>query len=321
MGMATELRAALLRLLGLALLAASLALAWSQAPERPVQTLVERWSLPGSRFVEIEGGVAHLCDEGPTSDPQPLLLLHGLGGSLHDWAGWAEALHRTQRVIRIDLPGNGLSDGPADGDYASARQARWVLKVLDQMGVREVRAVGHGLGGDVAAQLALQAPTRVRRLMLVAAARPSADALPPALRLASRVPWPQWAVSWLLPRALVADTLRAFYADPAQVTPAQVDRRQELLQRSGNRWALLQQWRQLPPEEDRQAAFAQLKLPVLLLWGTADRLLPPAQALALQARIPGSRLQMLDGVGHLPQEEAPAASLALVLPFIEGTGR
>ncbi|WP_157267685.1 alpha/beta fold hydrolase [Azohydromonas aeria] len=312
-------KAALTRLVGLSLLALALLLAWSRAPERPAASLVERWAQRPSQFVELPGGlVFHIRDEGPESDAQPLVLLHGLGGSLHDWDDWAAALRRTHRVIRVDLPGSGLTDAAPGDDYRPGTDARWVLALLEQRGVKAMRLVGQGRGGEVAAQMALLVPSRVQRLLLVAGAPQRDQALPAPLRWALRFPWPRWFVSGWLPRTLVDNVLRRLYGDPSLVTAAQVDRRQELLQREGNRWALLQQWRQLLNESQGTVQLARLDLPVMLLWGTADRVAPISQARVLQSWIEGSALLQVDGAGHLPQEEAPARSLAAAQPFIEG---
>lgn len=312
------IRAVLVRMAGVALLLTSLLVAVSHAPERPPQTLMERWGAAPSRFMEVDERVLHLRDEGPLLDPQPLVLLHGLGGSLHDWEGWTRALRNTHRVIRIDLPGNGLSDPAREGNYRSEADARRVLALLDQLGVERMRLVGHGHGGEVAAQMALQAPRRVARLLLVSSAPQDAESLPLPLRVLPSLPLPQWLVSSMLPRLLVSSTLDWLYAPGVKVTAARVDRRQELLQREGNRWALLQQWRQRPGEQESEETFSRLKVPVLLLWGNEDSLTPLAQAQSLRGKIPGSRLLMLSGVGHLPQEEAPARSLAAVQPFLDG---
>ncbi|WP_043459346.1 alpha/beta fold hydrolase [Azohydromonas australica] len=312
------IRAVLVRMAGVALLATSLLVAVSHAPERPPQTLVERWGAAPSRFMEVDERVLHLRDEGPLLDPQPLVMLHGLGGSLHDWEEWSRALRNTHRVIRIDLPGNGLSDPAREGNYRSEADARRVLALLSQLGVERMRLVGHGHGGEVAAQMALQAPRRVTRLLLVSSAPQDPETLPLPLRVLPSLPLPQWLVTSMLPRLLVSSTLDWLYAPGAKVTAARVDRRQELLQREGNRWALLEQWRQRPSEQESQEMFSRLKLPVLLLWGNEDSLTPLAEAQALRSKIPGSRLLLLSGVGHLPQEEAPARSLAAVQPFLEG---
>jgi len=82
---------------------AGVAMSW--APDRPVDTLTARWAPAPSQFVQVMGMNAHLRDEGPRDDPQPIVLLHGTSASLHTWDGWTEALKGQRRVIRMDLPG------------------------------------------------------------------------------------------------------------------------------------------------------------------------------------------------------------------------
>lgn len=312
-----DLRASLLRLLGLALMALAAAAAWWHTPPQPAQSLVERWGMPPSQFEEVAGRIVHLRDEGPRDDAEPLVLLHGLGGSLHDWEPWTAALRGTHRVIRLDLPGSGLSSAAAEGDYRVETDARAVLALLDHLHVQRFRLIAQGRGAGVAAHVALLAPQRATRLLLLAGAPVPMENIPPAPRLAAALPWPAVLVNGLMPRPLLAEVLRSLYAHPSQLSDAQIDRRRDLLLSEGNRWALLQQWRQRPSGDEASAAFRQLRLPVLLLWGAQDQLTPPALGEALQAAIPGSRLQLLDGVGHVPQEEAPEQSLAAVLPFME----
>ena len=312
-----DLRAVLLRLLGLALIALAAAAAWWRMPPQPAETLVERWGMPPSQFESVSGRIVHLRDEGPRQDTEPLVLLHGLGGSLHDWEPWTAALRATHRVIRLDLPGSGLSSPAAGDDYRVETDARAVLALLDHLNVQRFRLVAQGRGGAVAAHVALLAPQRATRLLLLAGAPTPRENVPQSLRLAAALPWPAVLVNGLMPRPLLVEVLRGLYADPAQLSEAQINRRRDLLLSEGNRWALLRQWRQMPAGGEASAPFKQLRLPVLLLWGAQDRLTPPALGEALREAIPGSRLQLLDGVGHMPQEEAPGQSLAAVQPFIE----
>src|SRR5512137_513167 len=92
-----------------AVAAGGLALTWE--PDRPVEALRARWAGPPSRFMDVEGQPVHYRDEGPRDDPAPIVLLHGTSASLHTWDGWAAALRGERRVVRMDLPGFGLT-GP-----------------------------------------------------------------------------------------------------------------------------------------------------------------------------------------------------------------
>ena len=141
--------------------AAGLALSW--APDRSAQSLQARWASAPSQFVLLQGMQVHLRDEGPRDDPEPLVLIHGTSASLHTWDGWTEALKGQRRVIRMDLPGFGLTGPAPDGDYRMSRYADFVAALLDQLGVRRAVLAGNSLGGGVAWRLSLihiSEPTR-----------------------------------------------------------------------------------------------------------------------------------------------------------------
>ena len=93
------------------LVAGGLAVTASWAPDRPVASLKARWAAAPSQFVRIGGMDVHLRDEGPREDPLPIVLVHGTSASLHTWDGWVAALKDQRRVIRVDLPGFGLTLG------------------------------------------------------------------------------------------------------------------------------------------------------------------------------------------------------------------
>lgn len=308
--------ARLLKLFGLLLMLTALALSLSRAPDRPVESLVARWAPPPSDFLDLDGQLVHYRDEGPRADPLPLVLLHGTSASLHTWEGWAAALRGQRRVITLDLPGFGLTGPTAEADYRPEADARFVLRVLDRLGVRRFVAGGNSLGGEVAWQMAALAPARVDRLVLVDATgfRFESEAVPIAWRLAL-VPGIGKAMEWVLPRETVVASLRSAYADPARVTAARVDRYFELTLRAGNRRALVQRLRQVDHGRDA-ARIATLRQPTLILWGGRDRLIPPENARRFQAAIPGSTLVMLDDLGHVPQEEDPARTVVPVKAFL-----
>ena len=313
--------ARLLRLFGLLLMLSAAAIALSRAPDVPVQALVARGGLPPSEFIDVKGQLVHLRDEGPRNDPTPLLLLHGTGASLHTWEGWAAALKGKKRVIRIDLPGFGLT-GPFAGQYASDdyrgdSYARFVLDLLDALDVPRASIGGNSLGGEVAWRAVVMAPQRFDKLILVDASGYAfaPDELPLGFRVA-RVPLLNRIGETLLPRALVAATLRSVYGDPARVSDELVERYFEMTLREGNRHALGQRLQQLELGEHAER-IKGLALPTLVLWGGRDRLIPPINAQRFAADIHGAKLLLFDNLGHVPQEEDPARTAAAVLEFLE----
>ena len=320
-----------LRLIGLLMIATALLLAISRAPDVPVGGLVERYAPPPSDFVEHRGMVVHLRDEGPRDDPQPIVLLHGTGASLHTWEGWARELRHQRRVLRLDLPGFGLT-GPFTGefdpdDYRGDTYARFLLGLLAQLGLQQAVLAGNSLGGEIAWRAATlpaaagtaaqgHTPVRITRLVLVDASglEFQPEEVPPAFLLA-RLPVLRDIGRSVLPRELVATSVASVYGDPSRVTQDLVDRYWHMALREGNRRALALRLQQLEPglAADR---LARIDVPTLILWGERDRLIPPAVGEELQRRIPGSQRVLLPGLGHVPQEEDPAASLAPVRRFL-----
>jgi len=305
-----------LRMLGVLLIMSAIAMSLSRAPDRPVETLVARWGLPPSTFLDLGGQLVHLRDVGPRGDPQPIVLLHGTSDSLHTWEPWVQGLQAQRRVVTLDLPGFGLTGPRADGDYRGDADARFVLRVLDALQLQRVVLGGNSLGGEVAWRLATLAPERVDRLILVDASGLPGEgqAVPLGWRIA-QAPGLGWLLEAMLPRALVVQALVEVYADPDKITDALVDRYYELTLREGNRHALIERLRQYHRAADA-GRVATIRQPTLILWGAQDRLIPPATAREFQRRIAGSTLRLFDGVGHVPQEEDPARTLAAVKAFL-----
>ena len=308
------------RLLGALLILSALVLALSRAPEVPAEGLVARWAPPPSDFITVRGMVVHVRDEGPRNDPEPIVLLHGTSASLHTWDGWTQVLKRQRRVVRFDLPGFGLT-GPFAGeysadDYRGDTYARFVLDVMDAMKLPRAVLGGNSLGGEIAWRSASLAPDRVTKLVLVDATglEFTPESVPLGFLLA-RLPVFSTLSESILPRELVAASVVSVYGDPAKVTPELVDRYYQLTLREGNRRALSQRLRQLEPGA-AASRLAQLTQPTLILWGGRDRLVPPAVGVELQKRIAGSQRLVFDPLGHVPQEEDPAATVRPVQAFL-----
>ncbi|MBK7261693.1 MAG: alpha/beta hydrolase [Rubrivivax sp.] len=310
----------IIRIVGILMMLTALALAMSRAPDRPVETLVARWAPPPSDFIEVKGQLVHLRDEGPRDDSTPIVLLHGTSASLHTWEGWAHVLKTERRVITLDLPGFGLT-GPFAGQYAADdyhgdTYARFIVDVLDTLKLQRVVLGGNSLGGEIAWRLATLAPARVGRLILVDAAGPAftPESVPIGFIFA-RLPGLRWISEYVLPRELVAQSVANVYGDPSRLSSAVVDRYFELALREGNRRALGLRLQQMDMGADA-GRIAGVTQPTLILWGGRDRLIPPSVARVFEQQIKGSRLVVLPGLGHMPQEEDPVRSLQPVQAFI-----
>jgi pimeloyl-ACP methyl ester carboxylesterase len=298
-------------------LAAGGLVAYHWAPDRPVAELAARWAPPPSQFVPIDGLQVHVRDEGPRDDPMPVVLLHGTSASLHTWDGWTAALLPRHRVVRFDLPGFGLTGPALHDDYRMESYVEFVTAALDALGIEQCVIAGNSFGGWIAWETALAHPDRIKGLVLVdAAGYPlQSESVPIGFRLAS-MPVLNRLMESVLPRGVVASSLRNTYGDPALVTPELADRYYELTLREGNRGALAKRFAagRGTTEPERVKS---LRVPTLIIWGDRDRLIPPVYAERFHRDIAGSQLIMFPGLGHVPHEEAPAATAAAFLVFLD----
>jgi len=303
---------------GVALLAAAVGgfAAWHWQSDRPVAALAERWAQPPSDFIALEGMRVHYRDEGPANDPEPILLLHGTSDSLHAWDGWTAALTPTRRVIRLDLPGFGLTGPPDDFDLTTERYMAVLTGLLDARGVARAVVAGNSFGGRLAWTLALRAPERVSRLILIAPSGVAAEPteVPAGFALAG-MPGVREAMRHVLPRFLIRMSLESVYGDPSRVTEAEVDRFFEITLREGNRDALIGRYRMSDAAPDA-ARLGEVAQPTLLIWGAEDRLIPPSAADRFAQVMPNAEAAVLPGLGHVPMTEDPAATVAAAKAFL-----
>jgi pimeloyl-ACP methyl ester carboxylesterase len=285
---------------------------WLWTPDKPRAALEARWAAPPSRFVEVDGARLHVRDTGPR-DAQAVLLLHGFGSSLHTWDDWAPILEASFRVVRLDLPGFGLTGAEPRGDYSDTRAVALLAGLLDALGIRQADVVGSSMGGRIAWRFAADQPDRVRRLVLMAPdgfASAGFDYDRPA-----GVPLMMRALPWTLPMPLLKGGIAPAYADQAALTDAALERYRDMMLAPGVRQAIL----------DRMATHAlarpepflrRIEAPVLLLWGAQDRMVPASHAADYERALTHHRTVVLPSLGHVPMEEDPARSAAVVMEFL-----
>lgn len=278
--------------------------------------LKPKWGAPPSVFITVNGMSVHMRDEGPRDDPNPIVLLHGTSSSLHTWEGWTQTLKEQRRIIRIDLPGFGLTGPFPNDNYTMDHYVTFLGNFLDAMDIQHCVLAGNSFGGAIAWHTALKQPLRINKLILVDAVgypdRPKS--LPIGFRIA-KIPVLNKVMEYTLPRKMVESSVRNVYADPSKVTPELVDRYYDLTLRSGNRHALLQRFRQSPSGDDSQR-IKSITQPTLIMWGQKDQLIPVAYADQFHKDIRESQLVKFENLGHVPQEEDPKKSVAVVKIFL-----
>lgn len=291
---------------------------WSTwAPDRQLGELVARWAPPPSSFVELDGMQVHVRDTGPRDDPMPIVLLHGMASSLHTWEGWQQELQLERRVISVDLPGFGLTGPSPQGEYRIEAYTRFVLRLLDTLGVKRVILAGNALGGEIAWQTAVLAPDRVRKLILVDAdGYPLSPLSQPIAFQISGARGLRWIAERILPRSIIESSVRDVFGNPAKVTQERIDRYFELALRVGNRGALFQRMDQ-SESGAQQALIHRIKQPTLVLWGGRDGMVPVVLADRFCQDIPRCEKVVFPELGHIPQEEDPQRTLVPVKAFLD----
>lgn len=145
----------------------ALASFWLWAPDKPRASLEAKYLAAPGDMLDVAGVGLHVRDSGPKDAPA-IIMLHGFGSSLHTWEGWARALEQDYRVIRLDLPGSGLSGPDPTGDYTDARTTEILLALMNRLGLARASLAGNSIGGRIAWRFAATHPERVIKLVLVA---------------------------------------------------------------------------------------------------------------------------------------------------------
>lgn len=285
---------------------------WLYDPDKPRTALEAQYARAPSQFVEVAGLRMHLRDTGPREAPA-LLLLHGFGASLHTWEAWAGMLEGSYRVIRIDLPGFGLTGVDPGGDYSDARAIAVLVALLDRLGLARVTVVGNSMGGRIAWRFAAAQPARVETLVLIA---PDGFASPGvAYDTPVVLPTMMRVLPYTLPMVMLRSTLDPSYAEPRRLSDAVAERYRDMMLAPGVRRAILARLEQhvLP---DPVPMLNGLTMPVLVMWGARDNLIPVANAQDYLAAIPHAALATLPTLGHVPFEEDPGLALPPLLAFL-----
>jgi pimeloyl-ACP methyl ester carboxylesterase len=275
-----------------------------------------------TRTVQVHGRAVSYAEAGAG---QLLLLIHGMAGTAENWKSVIEPLALRHSVIAPDFPGHGLSE-PGGGDYSLGSLASGLRDLLLTLGHERATLVGHSLGGGVALQFTYQFPEMVERLVLVssgglgpdvspilrAAALPGADLFISATagigQRAGSLVGRGLGVLGLRPNADVAEVARGY------ASLAHPERRKAFL-------ATLRSV--VGTEGQRVAALDRLylaeALPLQIIWGDSDPIIPVEHAEEAHRELPSSRLEIFEGVGHVPQLECPGRFIATLERFLEET--
>lgn len=300
------------------LLCATLAL-WT--PDTSPQTMKQKYGGEPSQFVELANGdVVHYRDQGLRSGPV-LVLVHGTSASLHTWEPLIEALKDQFRLISYDLPGHGLSGPTKSRDYSSVAMVQSTWNLMSHLNIDSATLVGNSLGGSIAWRAALDDPSRVKSLVLLApsgAPRVSVAQSNIGFKILG-TPLGQALMKKITPRFIIKKSLLQTVVNPQIVDETSIDRYWELLRMQGNRQAMIDLANTPRPSEDWRR-LPEIKSSALVIWGKQDGVLPSDMADTFSNGLVSANLHILDGVGHLPMEEATAEVVALIQEFCQKFG-
>jgi len=283
----------------------------------PVRELTDKYASEPSSFARVGGMPVHYRDEGNPADSVPLVLLHGTGASLHTFDPWVKVLKQKRRVIRMDLPGFGLTGPFPDRDYSTDHYVEFLGEFLADMKIGKCILAGNSLGGQIAWRFTAKNPELVKKLVLIdAAGYPrNVKSEPIAFKIAG-IPILNKILTFITPRFVVRASVENVYADRTKVSEALVDRYFELSLREGNRQALVDRIRSFQDPEPVEL-IRGITQPTLVLWGENDLLIPLETAQKFHRDLPNDTLVILPGTGHVPMEESPGESLAPLLHFLD----
>lgn len=296
-----------------------------RTPDTDRDAMIARYGGGESRFLTLSSGaVVHVRDTGGSEGQPQMILLHGSNASLHTWEPLVARLRSDWRIVRIDLPGHGLTGATPTGRYDTEEYIATVDEVATAMGMPRFILGGNSMGGGVSWRYALHHPQRVQALLLLDAGGmpPPASEPPPPSNLGFRLmrtPVGRWLGMSITPRSIIEQSLRQSVSNQAIVTDTAITRYWELLRFPGNRQATMVRFAR-GWDNDRAGELGQIRVPALVLWGREDRLIPVSVAQRFAERLPNDEVVILPGIGHLPMEEAPDETAAAIRRFLGAHG-
>ncbi|MBJ6751668.1 alpha/beta fold hydrolase [Geomonas anaerohicana] len=259
------------------------------------------------------------------SGPSKVILVHGLAARSETWSDLVPLFSAERYTLYLlDLLGSGASSKPETADYSIRGHSMRLLDFLNQLELKQVTLVGHSLGGAVVLLTAVEAMLRnaddLLSAMVIMAGPGYIQRLPLMAEIFENRLAAALFVALYAPDIWIKTGLKMAYYDHNLVDREHIARYAPCYRDKEAKRALVATCRSLVPLDQDQIAtrYQDLRLPVLLLWGRHDQIVPLSQGNRLQDAIVGSKLEVLEQCGHNPQEEKPAETFAILHSFISG---
>lgn len=261
-----------------------------------------------------------------TSHAETILLIHGMAGSSRTWRELISRLESRYHVIAPDLPGHGESSLDFD-DYSLGSMASTLRDLLVARGITRCTVIGQSLGGGVAMQFVYQYPDLCERLVLIGSGGLGRE-VNPILRMLA-LPGAELVLTGAAAPFLVSsgNVVRGFLGNKGVRAAAMEETwaSYESLSRPGHRRAFFKTLRAVVDGKGQSVSamnrlHVAARLPFQLVWGDRDPIIPVDHAHATHEAMTGSRLEIVEGAGHYPHAEDPAAVERIIVDFMESTG-
>lgn len=272
-------------------------------PDLEVGELKEKYTNEESEFMGLRGMEVHYRDEG--SGP-PLLLIHGTAASLHTWDGWTKALKSEFRIIRLDLPGFGLTGPDPEARYQLHEYAQFIHAFMSQLGIEKYSLAGNSLGGGIAWHVAALYPESIEKLILVDPNGLPKDEPPSLVFKLAKNRITAALLKKFAPRPVIKNNLKQVYYQDDKISEDLITRYHDLTRRVGNRQAFVD--RANIKDRPDLNLFSQITCPTLIQWGRHDTWIPITDAQLFDEYIANSQVVIYEDAGHVPMEEIPEKS-------------
>jgi pimeloyl-ACP methyl ester carboxylesterase len=231
----------------------------------------------------------------------PMLLLHGFGADKEGWLPMAALLRRSRGLVIPDLPGFGVADAIEPASASARAQAAAVLSLLDHLAIERVHVVGNSMGGGIALRLAQDAPARIGSMTLIGSVGPI------VIKSQFLLEVERGDNPLLVKDVADFDRMLRFVSERSLPAPRAIRRYLGAAYAARRTYlnGLFQGWIASAPDAGVPEDLERLSTRALILHGTQDRVIHASTAAALAHRLPNARLEFLEGVGHIPQIEAP----------------
>jgi pimeloyl-ACP methyl ester carboxylesterase len=281
----------------------------------PVEQLKKQYTSNIDKYMDFYGVQVRYRDEGRGP---VLLLLHGICASLETWNGWVNQMKGNYRIIRLDIPGFGITGPAPNKSYYNREMAVEFLDAfMARLGINNFNMAGNSLGGYLAWNYALKYPHKVRRLILIDSVGYK-QKLPFILDFATS-PAMQVMARSMMPRWMLNKAVYQVYGDKSKVTPEAQKRYFDFAMREGNKGSYVDIFLEMRRQNESvniSKDIPNIKVPTLVMWGTKDEWVPFMYFEKWKKDLPSARFISYEGAGHIPMEEIPDITARDAMSFL-----